>query len=446
MAEQTLIASSVRIDGARYFDQSVMAAETERLWRRSWLLAGLASDLDQPGNTLVFDIGPDSIVVARDEAGLHAYHNVCTHRGTRLLDAGLSTQSVIRCPYHAWCYNLDGALRSAPNADTFTDGLPTERLRLKPVQVAEWQGFVFVNLDPAAAPLADFLGTVLERMAPYPIDRMVLLEDQTAEVDCNWKAIIDNFSELYHVDYIHPQHKSFVDCTGATDELYEHGHTGLHVAGFTTDRRYPVPDEPTEYQAAQLAALGLDPKDFNGRVPEIADAIAAAKRAQSGKQGYDYTSYSDEQLTRVYQYNLFPNIILSGTPEGLWMMRSRPHPTDPRKSLLDKWTLTLLPDPQFGGASQGMHTLHATSDGSKAVQAERVTHDRFHYSEVLAGRKSLTITVDQDLSLLAKVQAGAESAGFGEAWLSEREVRVAHFHQELNRVLAAGAMPAPGEG
>ena len=442
MAEQAFTAGSVRIDGARYFDRDVMTQETERLWRRTWLLAGLSSDLTRVGATIVFDIGPDSIVIARADDGLHAYHNVCTHRGTRLLEGGLSNQQMIRCPYHAWCYNLDGSLRSAPNADTFVAGLPAERLRLKPALVAEWQGFVFVNLDTAAAPLPDFLGTVLERLAPYAIDRMVLLEDQTAEVDCNWKAIIDNFSELYHVDYIHPQHKSFVDCTGAIDELYEHGHTGLHVAGFTTDQRYPVPEQPTEYQAAQLQALGLDPTDFAGRVPEIPAAIAAAKRAQSGKRGYDYSSLSDEQLTRVYQYNLFPNIILSGTPEGLWMMRSRPHPTDPRKSLLDKWTLSLPPDPELGGDNTGTHTLHATSDGSKVAQAGRVPHDCFHYSEVLAGRKSLTITVDQDLSLLAKVQAGAESAGFSEAWLSEREVRVAHFHRALNRVLNLGAKSA----
>lgn len=436
LAQESL---GVRIDGARYHDPAYMRREAKQVWGQSWLLLALQSDLAQPGTTVTCDVGRDSVVIAHDAEGLHAYHNVCTHRGTRLLDEGRAATTMIRCPYHAWCYNLDGSLRSAPDADSFAAGLPAARLRLKPVQVEVWQGFVFVNLNPAAPSLKTFLGPVVERLAPYRIEQMVLLEDQTAEVDCNWKAIIDNFSELYHVDYIHPQHKSFVDCTQARDELYEHGHTGLHVQGFTTDSRYPVPQRPTEFQLMALTPLGLDPQDFVGRVPEIPAAIAAAKRAQSGTRGYDYSAYSDDQLTEVFQYNLFPNIILSGTPEGLWMMRSRPHPKDPGKSLLDKWTLQLRPDPALGGADAGTHSLHATSDavaGAAAGSSARVEPDRFHYSEVLEGRKSLTATVDQDLSLLARVQAGAESSGFDSAWLSGRESRVAHFHQQLNSLLA----------
>lgn len=431
-----LIASSVEIDGARYVDPLVMRAEREHIWRDTWLLAAMENDLSAVGSTVTFDCGVDSIIIARTEQGLAAFHNACTHRGTRLLDEGRCDLSVIRCPYHAWTFELDGALRSAPNAATFTNGLPDDRLRLAKVHVDVWQGFVFVNMSESPEPLASFLGTVVERMAPYKVKKMALLEDQTAEVDCNWKAIIDNFAELYHVDYIHPQHKSFVDCTNEVNELYENGHTGLHLQGFITDSRYPVPNEPTDAQVAGMLAVGLDPEDFIGRVPDIPAAITKAKRDTCRQRGYDYRDFSDELLTRVYQYNLFPNIILSGSPEGLWMMRSRPHPTDPGKSLMDKWSLQLEPDPALGGADVPTHGLHAVSDEAGQMENGRVKRDVFHYSEVLEGRKSLTITVDQDLSLLAKVQAGSASSGFSQAWLSEREVRVAHFHKELNEKLA----------
>jgi len=432
--------TSVAIDGERYHDPRHARVETDHVWRKTWLLAALESDLQGSGNIVTFDIGHDSIIIARARDGaLHAYHNACTHRGTRLLEEGAHSAPLITCPYHAWCFNLDGSLRAAPDPGSFTPGLPADRLRLKPVLLETWQGFVFVNMDADARPLSDFLGKMVERAAPYSIAMMDLIEDQTVSVDCNWKAMIDNFSELYHVDHIHPQHKRFVDCPNATDELFVNGHTGLHVPGFVTDSRYPVPDQPTDYQEMQLAALGIDANAFVGRVADIPAAITKAKREQSGRKGYDYSALSDEQLTTVFQYNLFPNIILSGSPEGLWMMRSRPHPEDPSKSCLDKWTLQLNPDPALGGGSEHKQTMHAAS-GNSTVSDGRVPRDCFGHEDILSGRKSMTETIDQDISLLARVQAGARSSGFDRAWLSDQEVRVAHFHDVLNKTYRAAGL------
>ncbi|WP_323799446.1 aromatic ring-hydroxylating dioxygenase subunit alpha [Parasphingorhabdus sp.] len=439
MIKDTEVAA-VPIDGDRYHDPHHARVEADHIWRKSWLLAALESDLQKPKSTVTFDIGHDSIIIARASDGtLHAYHNACTHRGTRLLEEGVSSTPLITCPYHAWCFNLDGRLRGAPDPDSFAEGLPADRLRLKPVQLETWQGFVFINIDPEAEPLSDFLGRMVERAAPYPIAKMDLIEDQTVSVECNWKAMIDNFSELYHVDHIHPQHKRFVDCPNATDELFENGHTGLHVPGFVTDSRYPVPDKPTDYQEMQLTALGIDAQKFVGRVAEIPAAITRAKREQSGRNGYDYSALSDEQLTTVFQYNLFPNIILSGSPEGLWMMRSRPHPDDPSQSYLDKWTLQLNPDPALGGGSEHKQTMHAASGNSEIAEG-RVARDCFGHEAILSGAKSMTETIDQDISLLARVQAGARSSGFDRAWLSDQEIRVAHFHDVLNETYRAAGL------
>ncbi len=432
--------ATVPVDGTRYHDRRHARVESDHIWRKTWLLAALASDLETPNGTVTFDVGHDSIIIARAKDGaLYAYHNACTHRGTRLLEEGVGSTPLITCPYHAWCFKLDGSLRGAPDPDSFAEGLPADRLRLKPVRLETWQGFVFVNMDPEAEPLSGFLGKLVERAAPYQIAKMDLIEDQTVSVGCNWKAMIDNFSELYHVDHIHPQHKRFVDCPSATDELFENGHTGLYVPGFVTDSRYPVPDKPTDYQEMQLTALGIDASEFVGRVAEIPAAITRAKREQSGSNGYDYSALSDEQLTTVFQYNLFPNIILSGSPEGLWMMRSRPHPDDPSKSYLDKWTLQLSPDPALGGNPEHKQTMHAASGNSEAVDG-RVPRDCFGHEDILSGNKSMTETIDQDISLLARVQAGARSSGFDRAWLSDQEIRVAHFHDALNETYRAAGL------
>lgn len=426
-----------KITGYRFTDPVFMAQEQEHIWCKTWLLAALESDLSAPNSTVTFDIGRESIIIARTPSGaLAAFHNACTHRGTRLMAEGCADARQIRCPYHAWCFNLDGSLKAVPDADSFSSGLPTNRLQLKRVRVEAWKGMVFVNMDSDARTLEDFLRPVTERMAPIDSAKMVLVEDQSASVDCNWKAIIDNFAELYHVNHIHPQHRRFVDCTAASEELLDHGHTSLRLPGFTTDPRFPTPQNATDFQAMQLTALGVDPDDFKGRTQDIPAAIQAAKRAQSGLKGYDYEAFSDQQLTEVFQYNLFPNIILSGSPEGLWVMRSRPHRADPGKSFLDKWTLMLEPDPALGGSGDAQQTLHAAS-GADSIASGRVARDVFSYRDVIAGRKSMTDTIDQDLSLLERVQQGAASNGFSSAWLSDQESRVAHFHAAIDSALAS---------
>tara|TARA_R110000850_G_scaffold245251_1_gene370082 strand:- start:313 stop:687 length:375 start_codon:yes stop_codon:yes gene_type:complete len=113
------------------------------------------------------------------------------------------------------------------------------------------------------------------------------------------------------------------------------------------------------------------------------------------------------------------------------MMRSRPHPDDPSQSYLDKWTLQLNPDPALGGGSEHKQTMHAASGKQQPVEG-RVPRDCFGHEAILSGEKSMTETIDQDISLLARVQAGARSSGFDRAWLSDQEIRVAHFHDALN--------------
>ncbi|RZI38023.1 hypothetical protein EGT07_36315, partial [Herbaspirillum sp. HC18] len=121
----------------------------------------------------------------------------------------------------------------------------------------------------------------------------------------------------------------------------------VYVEGGTTDSGFPVPEAPTDLLAMQLKAFGLDPADFAGRVAAIRPALQRAKRAAAETQGLAYGAFSDDQLTDVWQFNLFPNVILSVTPESAWLMRSRPDAADPGKSHFDMITMV-----QFHGTEE----------------------------------------------------------------------------------------------
>ena len=184
----------------------------------------------------------------------------------------------VTCPYHGWSYDLTGRLRATPDADRFSQGIDRDALSLKPVKVELWAGLVWINMDPDAAPLADFLGPIQQRLAPYRFETMTLVADQTVSLDANWKTVIDNFNEQYHVDFLHPQHASFVDCCNAANQLWPHGHRSVQVEGFVVNPRYPIPEELPPLLKAAIAPLGMDPTDFTGRVADLRTAVQRRKR------------------------------------------------------------------------------------------------------------------------------------------------------------------------
>ena len=425
----------------RYFCPEYMEREWAHIWRRCWLLAGLESDLGNAGDFFVFALGREQILITRaKDSRLRAFHNVCQHRGNRLVDVERGHADNFRCAYHAWTYALDGALRNTPFADRFSNGVPHAQRALQPVAVDVWDGLAFVCLDPNPIPLLEFLGPVTELLAPYRFRSMTLVEDQTVHHHCNWKAVVDNFSELYHVDFLHPQHKRMVDCCNDTVHLFPQGHTGLAVPGATVNPRFPIPKEPTDIQSAQLRSLGLDPADFRGRVQDVRAAVQKRKREVGRSHGYDYGAFSDDQLSDVWQYNLFPNAILSFTPEHLWILRPRPHPTDPNQCWFDKLSLVLYADPSLGGDTRNIASSarrNEPADGLKPADYSRPKRDVFDHHAILAGRKTMTDTIDQDIELLGGVQDGMRSSGFASVWLSDDELRVQHFHNQLDALIGA---------
>lgn len=421
------------LDKARYTDPTKMPLEWHGIWTRCWLFAGLVSDLPDPGDYFTYNIGRESIVVMRDEVEeVRAFYNVCQHRGNRIFTSQSGSVRQIACPYHGWRYGLDGTLQEVPDAERFCPAVnPVER-SLKPVRHEQWAGMVWINMDPEAGPLKDYLGPIIDNLSPYHFENMVLAKHQTVTLGANWKTARDNFLEQYHVDFIHPQHASFVDCCNSHNTLWPHGHSATMVEGYVTNSRYPVPEEVPEHLLPLLQGIGLDPADFKGRVPDIRKAVQQHKREVGRELGFDYSPLSDAQVSDVWQYDIFPNTFMTIQAEELWIYGPRPHPSDPDRCYFDKFTLQI---PQEVGcdAERGL-TLNPRLMVS--LEDERPQHEVFSQDDVIAGKHSLTITLDQDIYYLADMQAGMHSRGFDRAVLNEDEVRVQHFHDWVDAYLA----------
>ena len=191
-----------RVASSRYTDPAFLSLERERVFATSWLCAGSTAALRGVGDYFTFDEGGLALIVLRDaDRTLRAYHNTCRHRGTRLLD-GRGTVKAIRCPYHDWKYALDGRLRHVPGQDGF-EALDKSTLGLVPVRASEWLGLAWFCLDPAAPTFESTLGTLPTELAPYRLEEMRPIQEVTWTEPMNWKAILDNATESYHLPFVH---------------------------------------------------------------------------------------------------------------------------------------------------------------------------------------------------------------------------------------------------
>ncbi|MDA1070763.1 MAG: aromatic ring-hydroxylating dioxygenase subunit alpha [Proteobacteria bacterium] len=202
------------LDGRYYTDPDIFAAEREAVFFRNWLLVGHVSRLRQPGDFFTVELFDQPVAVLRGRDGtLRAFHNVCQHRGHRLLRGDGNVKAAITCPYHAWAYDTTGALRNAPNCEN-VEGFDREAVRLSAVGVETMAGFVFVNLDPDAVPLARAAPGMEQELldfAPQSAD-LVHAWRVTYPVKANWKVCVENWSECYHCDPVHPMlMQEFID-------------------------------------------------------------------------------------------------------------------------------------------------------------------------------------------------------------------------------------------
>jgi Rieske 2Fe-2S family protein len=268
-----------------YISPEIFTQEQERIFAREWLCVGREEAIPKSGDFFTVERAGENLIVTRDAKGsVHAFFNVCRHRGSRMCEAASGHfAGSIQCPYHAWTYGLDGALKAARNmADV--PGFDRAEYSLKEAAVALWEGFIFVSLG-ATVPFEQAFAPLIGRFARWNIGELQTARSITYELACNWKLVFLNYSECYHCPLVHPQLDKLSPSDSGKNDLSE----GPFLGGYS-ELRQPG------------TALTM-----NGR----------RSRPPIGTVG-------GVELDRVYYYTIFPSLLLSLHPDYVMVHYMKP--------------------------------------------------------------------------------------------------------------------------
>lgn len=409
----------------RYTSPSFFQQEMEKLWPKIWQWACREEHIPEAGDYYVYEIGPYSILVVRNNEGaIKAYHNSCLHRGTKLRpsnDIGSATE--LRCPYHGWTWSLDGALVRTPCAWDLPHVKP-EDYRLPEVQVALWGGFVFINMDPEAEPFERYAKTLIEHFKDWKLeDRYVELHIEK-ELYANWKASQEAFMENYHTHETHPQLMQ-----GNGDENTQYDIFDDHVSRFYAANGVNSPHLKTPLSEQELVNTMLvgDRRVVNDdmilKPGETARVLMARMMRQvlGEKYKHDMSRYTDTEMLDVQEYALFPNMTLFPGLSLPMIYRFRPIGMNPNRSLFELIFLRPVPD-----------------DGTRPEPAQpvRLSEDE-SYTTVDGIDPGFGHVYDQDTGNLRCQQEGFMAAHKkGQTLTNYQESRIRHLHQTLDKYLS----------
>jgi glycine betaine catabolism A len=280
-----------------YTSPDVFRAEQERIFAREWLCVGREEEIQKTGDFFTADRADESLIVTRDGAGgVHAFYNVCRHRGTRICSASAGQfVGSIQCPYHAWTYGLDGSLKVARNMAE-VPGFDRSEYSLKEAPVALWEGFIFVALEPRAS-FDETFAPLIGRFARWNVAALKTARSVTYELSCNWKLVFLNYSECYHCPLVHPQLDKLSPSDSGRNDLSE----GPFLGGYSELR------EP----GTSLTMTGHSSRPPIGNVEGV-------------------------ELARVYYYTIFPSLLFSLHPDYVMAHYMKPIAAD-RTEVVCAW-------------------------------------------------------------------------------------------------------------
>ncbi len=270
-----------------YTDPTIWEVEQEMIFRRQWVCVGRVDQVENPGDYFIFDLVGTPLVVTRGKDGvLRALSTACLHRFTPVVE-GNGNRTSFQCPYHLWTYGLDGQLIGAPEMEQAA-GFDKKDCRLPAIAIEVWEGFIFVNLDPAAVPLEPQIATLRAKLREYRIGEMrtAAILDFPAS-GWNWKITVENGLESYHHigthrDTLEPFFPAHFTSHDDNDGPYVY-----HVIP-TKDRarmpaKFAVPDDLREDQWTQLTVAAVLPNMFLAAQPDEMDwlQIIPAKTVDS---------------------------------------------------------------------------------------------------------------------------------------------------------------------
>lgn len=412
----------------RYYTHEFMKSEEEKLWPNTWLLAGVLSDVQNIGDYFLFDIGRESFIVVRTDTGIKAFYNVCTHRGNRLVNEERGNKTRFVCAFHSWRFSNKGDLLVATDRETFRDEVIDHNPGLVEVACEDKAGIIFINMSENSDPLEESLGLPSGYLEGYNIDKMKVVRHVQTEWLANWKIGVEAFYESYHLHAVHPETKWVMGDLNVQYDLYPNGASRMIVPLGQVSPRVKDQETVNEGLKMMLESAGIDPQTYKGNAADVRIDMQKAKRERAEKLGIDYSKLVDGQLTDSWATGIFPNVQIGCHPEGVFIMRFLPHPTNPEKFYYDNMTLLLPSDDENHKAPAWM----GIPEGSDISGKTRPKCEKFSYGE----DANLGQVLEQDADLLPIVQQGVRSRGFkGQLW-NEQEQRLRHFHVELNRYLS----------
>jgi nitrite reductase/ring-hydroxylating ferredoxin subunit len=409
----------------RYTSKAWHDQEVQRLWMRVWQMACREEEIARPGDYIIYEIAHLSFLVLRTKTGaIKAYPNACLHRGRKLKDYD-GHCSELRCNFHGFAWDHDGNLKDVPGRWDFPH-IDDAEFHLPEVRTGTWGGFVFINPDPHAEPLADFVREIAEQFDPVWDLRNYYIEAHVAKViRANWKIAQEAFSEAFHVVATHPQIMVNLGDTTSQVDVWENcsrvitpgGTTSPHLNWTPTDEQMlramldiredqDCPLSPAEGQSVRAYAASLSREAWRKVVGDRVDQM------------------SDAEFMDSIDYTLFPNLHPWGAFNRI-CYRFRPNGDDHRSSIMECYYLSPVPADGVRPAPAPIHWLEE--------------HETFTDAPEIG---MLGKVFNQDLFNMRHVQTGLETTFKpGITLANYMESKVRWFHQKLGEWVQADATP-----
>ncbi len=398
----------------RYTTQAFHDLEMQQLWPKVWQMACREEEIAEVGDYTTYEIGNYSIIVVRTATGVRAHHNVCRHRGRRLCDADGHASSFI-CPFHGFSWNIDGSLRSVTSEWDFPH-IDKKNFDLNAVLCDTWGGWVFINMDLNAEPLAEYLGDLPAHFAVWSPEQRYIEAHVAKVMSCNWKLCQEAFMEAFHVIHTHPQ-----ILAGIGDENSQYDAWGNFSRAITPNAT-PSPHlryKPSEQDMFDSVTMRYLDQPQMAEVPP--GMTARAMMAAGGRMGLQQivgadTPISDACVSDSIYYTLFPNFHPWGGYNRI-VYRFRPYENRFDKSVMECYYLS-----PFAGERPKPAPIHWLAEDQPWTDAPELG--------ILA--KVFT----QDTFNLPKVQIGLQAAQYDSVVLANyQETKIRHFHHLLAKYI-----------
>ncbi len=419
-------------------------AERDHLWRKVWLQVGRVEEIPEVGNYLAYEIHDDSILVVRTATDkLKAFHNVCPHRGRRLIDIpegqkqGCGRKTAFTCGFHGWRFNLEGENTHIPHKDDWCGSLTADNTHLSEVRVDTWGGWVWITMNPDAESLRGYLDPAADLLEPFELQNMRFRWRKWGIFDCNWKVAMEAFNETYHVATTHPEFNKYGEFRGWARAQGKHSNIG-----------YEAPKSMDQNQAGKLrVGTGADPrlstaemqmytwtKANTNTTQTMVDAAQRLKdelpegtpagevlmhwlksaRADDAARGVIWPVVDPAHVGKSgTAWQIFPNFQIGHAVNNALCYSARPYGDDPNKCIFEAAVYELFPK----GQEPKTEWLFSPA-----------TEEAWCY------------VLGQDFSNMAAVQKGMKSAGFkGTKPNPYMERSTVNLHFNLARYMNAGA-------